>query len=55
MDQVITELTAQIFQNAKEAPTAKPAVADTTPEAEMEEEKQGEKQLQGMKERLANL
>ncbi len=55
MDQVISELTAQIFQNAKEAPTAKPVVADTTPETEMEDEKQDEKQLQDMRERLAGL
>eukprot|EP01084_Bolivina_argentea_P104159 186533_1 len=54
VEQVISELTAQIFQNAKEAPTAKPVVAETQ-EAEAEDEKQGEKQLQDMRERLAGL
>ncbi len=54
MDQVISDLTAQIFQNAKDAPTAKPAVAETQ-EAEAEDVQQDEKQLQDMRQRLAGL
>ncbi len=54
VDQVISDLTAQIFQNAKDAPTAKPAVAETQ-EAEAEDVQQDEKQLQDMRQRLAGL